>query len=158
MMPPLSASNQFRPERQEVHLRATLGILLCDILKIYMSHRRRRVLIVVWIGSEFFLACNSKFEMVLGQKIRQILHRHPMPQSVKCLNLMEIRFNNLPTLRSVQQYRFDDTFIKIGLGSYAVDRWPPYRSKISRGIPGFAKSVLRVFLCTPTFTYHTSEQ
>ena len=49
---------------------------IVNILKICPSHRRRRLLIVVWIGSEFVLACNSKFEM--GQKIRQILRMHPL--------------------------------------------------------------------------------
>ena len=59
---------------------------------------------------------------------------------MKCLNLKEISFNNFLTLRSVQQYRFNDTVIKIELGSHAVDRWLTYLCKISRGIPGFACS------------------
>ena len=46
-----------------VHLKANLGILLWEILKICPSHRRLRLLIVVWIFSEFVLACNSKFEI-----------------------------------------------------------------------------------------------
>ena len=37
---------------------------------------------------------------------------------MKCPNLMEIHFNNLQTLRPVQQYIFNDTVIKIELGSY----------------------------------------
>ena len=61
-----------------VHLRATLEILLWDILKICPSHLRRCLLVVIWIGSEFVMACNSKFEMVLGRKIRQIMRRHPL--------------------------------------------------------------------------------
>ena len=105
MRPQLSASNQFCPERPfpSLHIthclnlfldfslpggfrsvllsfplmRVTLGILLWGILKVRQSHRIRRPLILVWIGSEIVLACNSKFEMVLGQKIRQILRKHP---------------------------------------------------------------------------------
>ena len=38
---------------------------------------------------------------------------------------MEISFNNLPTLRSVQQYRFNDTVVEIKFGSYAGERRPP---------------------------------
>ena len=59
-----------------VHLRAPHGILLWDILKICPSNRKRRFLNVVWICSEFVLACNFKFEMVRGQKIQQILRKH----------------------------------------------------------------------------------
>ena len=54
-----------------VHLRATLGILMWD-------HPRWRLLIIVWVGSEFILSCNSKFKMVLSQKIRQNLRMHPL--------------------------------------------------------------------------------
>ena len=62
----------------EVFLRANLGILLWDILHICSKHRIRCFLIVVWIDSQFVLACYSKFEMVVGQKIWQILRRHPL--------------------------------------------------------------------------------
>ena len=61
-----------------VHLRATLVILLGEILKTCPSHRRRRFFIAVRIGLECVLAYKSKFEMVLGQKIRQILRKHPL--------------------------------------------------------------------------------
>ena len=106
IMHPLSSSNQFCPEvpfqprpmweplpnlfstvlRQvafglpcflfswEVHLRATLVILLRDV----PSHRRRGFFIVVWTGSKCVLAWKSKFEIVLGQKIQQILRKHPL--------------------------------------------------------------------------------
>ena len=60
-----------------VQLRASLGIQLGALLRKCINQRRRRFLIVVWICSEFFMAWKSKFEMVLRQKIRKILRRHP---------------------------------------------------------------------------------
>ena len=39
---------------------------------------------------------------------------------MKCLNPMEIHFNNLPILLSVlQQHRFEDAVVKMEYGSYA---------------------------------------
>ena len=101
-------------------------------------------------GPECVLAYKSKFEMLLGQKIWR---KH----SLWILDLIEIRFKNLPALRSVQQHIFNDDIVKMEFNSYAVDRWPPYLSLTSKGISSFDKSVLIVFLCTPILTYYISK-
>ena len=86
---------------------------------------------------EFFFGVQLRIRDCLGQE-------NPTVASIeKCLNLMEIRFNNFPTLRSVQLYIFYDTVIKIE---------PTNWSKISKD-----KSIFNVFLCTSIPTYHTSE-
>ena len=41
---------------------------------------------------------------------------------VKYLDLIEIRFKNLPSVRSVQQHRIYDVVVKIELSSFTVDR------------------------------------
>ena len=75
-----------------VLLRSTLVILLRDILKTCPSQWRRRFLIAVLIGSEFVLACESKFEMVLGQKSnRSCVGIHcEMPRSKLSLQILTL--------------------------------------------------------------------
>ena len=70
---------------------------------------------------------------------------------------MEIYFNNLPELWFIQHRRFNVIVVNMEFASYAVDRWSPYWSYISEGIPGIAKSVLTVFLNNPIASYHTTE-
>ena len=87
-----------------------------------MSEPPETTLFYCWIGSEYVLACLrwSWFEMVLSQKIPQILLKHPLWNAIHYGN----PFNNLPALRYAQHHRFYDAFVKMEFSSYAVDRWP----------------------------------
>ena len=45
-----------------------------------------------------------------------------LDSSLRQVTLMEIRFNNLPALRSVQQEKFNDAVVQMQFSSYAVNR------------------------------------
>ena len=62
---------------------------------------------------------------------------------LKCLNHMQIRFNNLP--KSVQQYRFKDTALNIDFGSYTDDRYTGLRLAKK-----FVESALNFFCTLPS--------
>ena len=70
---------------------------------------------------------------------------------MKCLNLTEIRFNDLSALRFVQK-----NMLSTLIAWFECCR-PLTAILASKCIPGFAKSVFNFVLCTPILTFHTSK-